>query len=58
MTSVAEPEQFSDVLISPDELLPALYMAREGIKQKPGLMKSSVGYLDMVYTYVERILTA
>jgi benzoyl-CoA reductase/2-hydroxyglutaryl-CoA dehydratase subunit BcrC/BadD/HgdB len=58
MTTVAEPEQFSDVLISPDELLPALTMAREGIKQKPGLMKSSVGYLDMVYTYVERILTA
>jgi benzoyl-CoA reductase/2-hydroxyglutaryl-CoA dehydratase subunit BcrC/BadD/HgdB len=58
MTTVTELERFSDVLISPDELLPALTMAKEGIKQRPDLMRSSAGYLDMVYTYVERILTA
>jgi hypothetical protein len=50
MTTVTEPEQFSDVLLSPDEWLPALAMAKEGIKQKPGLMKSSEGYMDMIYT--------
>jgi benzoyl-CoA reductase/2-hydroxyglutaryl-CoA dehydratase subunit BcrC/BadD/HgdB len=58
MTTVAEPEQFSDVLLGPEEWLPALAMAKEGVKKQPGLMRSSEGYLDMVYTYVERILTA
>lgn len=58
MTVVTEPEQFSDVLLGPEEWLPALAMAKEGVKKQPGLMRSSEGYLDMVYTYVERILTA
>jgi benzoyl-CoA reductase/2-hydroxyglutaryl-CoA dehydratase subunit BcrC/BadD/HgdB len=58
MSTVTEPEQFSDVLLGPDEWLPALAMAKEGVKKKPGLMRSSEGFMDMVYTYVERILTA
>ena len=58
MTTLTAPEEFSDVLLGPEEWLPALAMAKEGVKQKPGLMRCSEAYLDMVYTYVERILTA
>ena len=48
----------TDNLITVEELAGRLKMAAEGIKKKPGLMKSSVGYMEMVHKYVERILTA
>ncbi len=47
-----------DKLITAEELAGRLKMAAEGIKQKRGLMRSSVGYMELVYKYVERILTA
>jgi len=45
-------------LITVEQLAPALKKAAEGIKKKPGLMKSSGGFMDLVSTYVERIVTA
>ena len=48
----------TDKLITVEELAGRLKMAAEGIKKQPGLMKSSVGYMEMVHKYVERILTA
>ncbi len=48
----------TDNLITAEELAARLKMAAEGIKKKPGLMKSAVGYMELVSKYVERILTA
>jgi benzoyl-CoA reductase/2-hydroxyglutaryl-CoA dehydratase subunit BcrC/BadD/HgdB len=48
----------TDKLLSIDDIRGALKMATEGVKKKPGLMRSAVGYLDVVSTYVERIATA
>lgn len=48
----------ADKLITAEELAGRLKMAAEGIKMKPGLMKSSVGYMELVHKYVDRILTA
>ncbi len=45
-------------LITAEVLAGRLKMAAEGIKQKPGLMKSAIGYMELVYKYVERIVTA
>jgi benzoyl-CoA reductase subunit B len=45
-------------LITADELARQIKMAAEGIKKKPGLMKSAVGYMELVSKYVERIVTA
>jgi benzoyl-CoA reductase subunit B len=45
-------------LITADELARQIKMAAEGIKKKPGLMKSAVGYMELVQEYVERIVTA
>jgi benzoyl-CoA reductase/2-hydroxyglutaryl-CoA dehydratase subunit BcrC/BadD/HgdB len=55
---VAEPERFSDKLITAEELAARLEVAVEAIRQQPGLMRSTAGYLDLVHTYVERIVTA
>ena len=33
-------------------------MAAEGMKKKPGVMKSTAGYMKLLNTYVERIATA
>ena len=35
-----------------------LKMAAEGMKKKPGVMKSTVGYMELLNKYVERIVTA
>jgi benzoyl-CoA reductase/2-hydroxyglutaryl-CoA dehydratase subunit BcrC/BadD/HgdB len=58
MTSVAEPERVSDKLITAEELEARLKMAIEGVKQQPGLMKSTVSNVSLVHKYVERIVTA
>ncbi len=48
----------TDNLITVEELAGRLKMAAEGVKQKSGLMKSTVGYMEMVHKYVDRIVTA
>ncbi len=48
----------TDNLISLEEIIVGLKKATEAVKKQPGLMKSFVGYLDMVSTYVDRIATA
>jgi benzoyl-CoA reductase/2-hydroxyglutaryl-CoA dehydratase subunit BcrC/BadD/HgdB len=48
----------NDKMLSIEEILEGLKKAKEGIKKQPGLMKSIVGYLDVVSTYVERIANA
>jgi hypothetical protein len=48
----------TDSLITAEELAGRLKMAAEGIKKKPGLMKSTVGSMELVRKYVERIVTA
>ena len=48
----------TDNLVTIEEFASASQMAKEGVKKKPGLMKSTVGYMEMVSKYVERIATA
>jgi hypothetical protein len=48
----------TDKLIAADELAKQIKMAAEGIKKKPGLMKSTAGYMELVHKYVDRIVTA
>jgi benzoyl-CoA reductase/2-hydroxyglutaryl-CoA dehydratase subunit BcrC/BadD/HgdB len=48
----------NDKMLSIEEIIGALKKAKEGVKKQPGVMRSSVGYLDVVSTYVERIATA
>jgi benzoyl-CoA reductase/2-hydroxyglutaryl-CoA dehydratase subunit BcrC/BadD/HgdB len=48
----------NDKMLSIEEIIGALKKAKAGVKKQPGLMKSTVGYLDVVSTYVERIATA
>ena len=48
----------TDKMITAEALAGALKMAVEGVKKKPGLMKSAVGYMELVNKYVERIVTA
>jgi hypothetical protein len=48
----------TDNLITAEQLAGALKMAGEGIKKKPGLMKSTVASMKLVHKYVERIVTA
>ena len=45
-------------LITADELEKQIKMAGEGIKKKPGLMKSTAASMALVHNYVERIVTA
>ena len=45
-------------LITIEELMQRLKMAKEGAKKQPGLMKSTPGFFQMVSTYVERIASA
>jgi benzoyl-CoA reductase/2-hydroxyglutaryl-CoA dehydratase subunit BcrC/BadD/HgdB len=45
-------------LITPQGLAAALKMASEGVKNNPNLMKSTAGYMKLLNTYVERIITA
>jgi len=40
------------------DLAGRLHMAVEGLKKKPGLMKSGVGYLKLVEDYVQAIADA
>lgn len=48
----------TEKLITPEGLFTSLKMASENIKKKPGGMKSTVGYLELLSKYVERIVTA
>ena len=48
----------TDNLITPEDLAARLKMAAEGMKKKPGMMKSTVGYMELLHKYVERIATA
>jgi len=48
----------TDNLITAEELAGRIKVAAEGIKKKPGLMKSTAGYMELVHKYVERIATA
>ena len=48
----------NDKLIGAEELAKRIKMAVEGVKKKPGLMKSTAGYMELVHTYVNRIVTA
>ena len=48
----------TDKLITAEQLAGALKMAGEGIKNKPGLMKSTAASMALVQNYVERIVTA
>ena len=45
-------------LITVEELARSLAMAAEGVKKKPGLMRSAVGYMELLSKCVERIATA
>lgn len=45
-------------MVGLEEIRAGLKKAAEGVKKAPGLMRSSVGYIDLVSTYVERIATA
>jgi benzoyl-CoA reductase/2-hydroxyglutaryl-CoA dehydratase subunit BcrC/BadD/HgdB len=45
-------------LLTAEQLAGAIKMAGEGIKKKPGLMKSTPGYMDVVHMYLDRIVTA
>jgi benzoyl-CoA reductase/2-hydroxyglutaryl-CoA dehydratase subunit BcrC/BadD/HgdB len=40
------------------ELAGRLHMAVEGLKKKPGLMKSGVGYLQLVADYIDAVVNA
>jgi benzoyl-CoA reductase/2-hydroxyglutaryl-CoA dehydratase subunit BcrC/BadD/HgdB len=48
----------SDNLITAEQLAPAIKGAAEAMRNKPGVMKSTAGYMDLVYKYVNRIVTA
>ena len=48
----------TDNLITVEELAGRSRWPPKAIKKKPGLMKSTVGYMEMVHKYVERIVTA
>jgi hypothetical protein len=45
-------------LMAVDELAGRLHMAVEGLKKKPGLMKSGVGYLQPVADYIDAAVNA
>ena len=47
-----------DNLITPESLAASLKRAAEGMNKKPGIMKSTVGYMELLNTYIERIATA
>jgi benzoyl-CoA reductase subunit B len=53
-----EIQMSTNNLITAEELAGALKMAGEGIKKKPGLMKSTPASMKLVQKYVERIVTA
>ena len=48
----------NDKLIGAEELARGIKMAVEGVKKKPGLMKSTAASMELVHKYVERIVTA
>src|SRR5512136_3397739 len=41
-----------------EELAGRLHMAVEGLKKKPGLMRSGVGYLQLVSDYIDAVVNA
>jgi benzoyl-CoA reductase/2-hydroxyglutaryl-CoA dehydratase subunit BcrC/BadD/HgdB len=48
----------TDNLITPEGLAASLKVAVEGMKKKPGLMKSAVPHMELIYKYVNNIVTA
>lgn len=48
----------ADNLITPEGLAARLKMAAEAMRKKPGIMKSTAGYMELLNKYVERIITA
>ena len=42
----------NDKLIGAEELAKRIKMAVEGVKKKPGLMKSTVASMELVHKYV------
>ena len=44
----------TDNLVTAEQLAGALKMAAEGMKKKPGLMKSAVPHMELIYKYVEQ----
>ena len=48
----------TDNLVTAEQLAGALKMAAEGMKKKPGLMKSAVPHMELIYKYVDNIVTA
>ena len=48
----------TDNLITPEGLAASLKMAAEAMKKKPGIMKSTAGYMKLLNIYVDRIATA
>jgi hypothetical protein len=57
-TQSNEQSNGTDKLLSIENFQEGFKKAKEGLKNKPGLMKSSAGFMDMLSTYVERIATA
>jgi benzoyl-CoA reductase/2-hydroxyglutaryl-CoA dehydratase subunit BcrC/BadD/HgdB len=57
MSGTTEQESTAD-LITIEELMVRLKMAKEGAKKNPALMKSAPSFYQMVSTYVERIASA
>jgi benzoyl-CoA reductase/2-hydroxyglutaryl-CoA dehydratase subunit BcrC/BadD/HgdB len=47
-----------DNLITPEALAASLKMAAEGMRKKPGVMRSTAGYMELLNVYVDRIVTA
>ena len=48
----------TEKLVTAEQLAGALKMAVEGMKNKPGLMKSAVPHMELIHKYVENIVTA
>jgi benzoyl-CoA reductase/2-hydroxyglutaryl-CoA dehydratase subunit BcrC/BadD/HgdB len=48
----------TDTMLTIKDFQEGLKKGKEGIQKKPGLMKSSAGFFDMLSTYVDRIANA
>jgi benzoyl-CoA reductase/2-hydroxyglutaryl-CoA dehydratase subunit BcrC/BadD/HgdB len=57
-TTLAETKTDTDKLLTIKDFQDGLKKAKEGVKKKPGLMKSSAALIHMLSTYVDRIATA
>ena len=57
-TNINDSKTSHTNMVGLDEIRAGLKKGTEMVKKAPGLMKSTVGYMGMVSTYVERIATA